>query len=58
MEKLYSDFLENNKKWAQAQVDRDPTFFEELSKIQNPPLFWIGCADSRVPANQIIGAQP
>ncbi|MCO5259991.1 MAG: carbonic anhydrase [Crocinitomicaceae bacterium] len=58
MEKFYSQLLENNKEWARATVEKDPTFFEELSKIQNPPVFWIGCADSRVPANQIVGAKP
>jgi carbonic anhydrase len=36
----------------------DPDYFNDLSKGQNPPLLWIGCSDSRVPANEIIGAKP
>jgi carbonic anhydrase len=39
-------------------LDKDPQFFERLSHGQQPPILWIGCADSRVPANEIIGAQP
>lgn len=58
MEKFYNDLLENNKKWAAKQLEKDPEFFNELSKGQAPPVLWIGCADSRVPANEIIGAKP
>ena len=58
MDKLYANLLENNKRWVAKQLDIDPEFFENLSKGQKPPLLWIGCADSRVPANEIIGAQP
>lgn len=56
--KFYKQLLENNKKWAQSKLDLDPDFFNKLSKGQQPPVLWIGCADSRVPANEIIGAQP
>lgn len=58
MEKFYSQLLENNKTWVKEQLDKDPNFFSDLAKGQAPPVFWIGCADSRVPANQIIGAKP
>jgi carbonic anhydrase len=58
METFYNQLLENNKKWVDRHMERDPEFFQRLSKGQNPPLLWIGCADSRVPANEIIGAQP
>ena len=50
--------LQQNREWA-ANVKKDnPQFFEELSKQQNPDYLWIGCSDSRVPANQIIGLMP
>lgn len=50
--------FDNNKRWADEMREEDPKFFEELSKQQTPPYLWIGCADSRVPANQIIGLPP
>lgn len=56
--KFYNQLLANNKKWVQEQLDENPDFFNELAKGQQPPLLWIGCADSRVPANEIIGAKP
>lgn len=58
MDDYYKSLLENNKKWVAQKLALDPDFFENLYKGQKPPLLWIGCADSRVPANQIIGAQP
>ena len=58
MEAFYKNLLENNKKWVADQLEKDPEFFERLSKGQQPPILWIGCSDSRVPANQIIGAEP
>jgi len=58
MSKYYNQLLENNKKWVTENLERDPQFFERLSNGQQPPLLWIGCADSRVPANEIIGAMP
>ncbi|MGK0414722.1 MAG: carbonic anhydrase [Polaribacter sp.] len=54
----YRQLLENNKEWVKKKIDRDPHYFEELSKGQTPPVLWIGCADSRVPANQITGTLP
>lgn len=58
MDNFYNQLIENNKKWVEKQLDLNPEFFKNLEKGQQPPLLWIGCADSRVPANEIIGAQP
>jgi carbonic anhydrase len=58
MNTYYNQLIENNKKWVSENLERDPQFFERLSNGQQPPLLWIGCADSRVPANEIIGAMP
>ncbi len=58
MKSYYNQLLENNKEWVAQNLERDPQFFERLSNGQQPPLLWIGCADSRVPANEIIGALP
>ena len=55
---FYKSLIENNKAWVKSKLDLDPEFFQKLSKGQSPPLLWIGCADSRVPANEIVGAQP
>lgn len=58
MEKFYNQLLANNKQWVQSKLDKDPEYFKKLARGQKPPVLWIGCADSRVPANEIIGAQP
>ncbi|KRG41593.1 carbonate dehydratase [Stenotrophomonas pictorum JCM 9942] len=50
--------LQNNSDWADRIEREDPEFFQQLSKQQNPEYLWIGCSDSRVPANQIIGMAP
>src|SRR3954467_5175229 len=50
--------FENNRAWAAAQTAADPGYFQRLSQLQNPEYLWIGCSDSRVPANQITGLQP
>ncbi len=50
--------LDNNKAWAADRVKRDPTFFTRLARQQAPGFLWIGCADSRVPANEIVGLDP
>ena len=55
---FYKKILDNNKQWVESQTAIDPEYFKDLSKGQNPPLLWIGCSDSRVPANEIIGAKP
>jgi carbonic anhydrase len=47
-----------NKSWAEAIKQRDPEFFQKLSRQQQPEYLWIGCSDSRVPANEIIGLLP
>ncbi len=52
------DLLINNRRWAAATEARDPGFFARLAKQQNPRYMWIGCADSRVPANEITGLDP
>ena len=58
MSDFYKKILDNNKQWVESQIAFDPEYFKDLSKGQNPPLLWIGCSDSRVPANEIIGAKP
>jgi carbonic anhydrase len=50
--------LENNRKWAQGEVAADPEYFRRLERQQSPEYLWIGCSDSRVPANQITGLAP
>lgn len=50
--------FENNRAWAEARLAEDPQFFERLAWRQQPDLLWIGCADSRVPANELIGLPP
>ncbi len=48
----------NNRAWATAITERDPDFFRGLARQQSPQYLWIGCADSRVPANEIVGLPP
>lgn len=55
--KTLPELFDKNEQWADAQVQRDPDFFNRLALTQTPEYLWIGCADSRVPANQIIGLQ-
>lgn len=50
--------LVNNKRWADAMVARDSEFFKKLVSQQSPEFLWIGCSDSRVPANEIVGLLP
>lgn len=50
--------LDNNKRWSESTKADDPEFFNRLSERQTPEYLWIGCADSRVPANQIVGLLP
>jgi carbonic anhydrase len=52
------DLLANNRQWAEAVKRRDPSFFDRLSRQQTPRYLWIGCSDSRVPANEIVGLLP
>ncbi len=58
MEKYYKSLLDKNKEWVANSLEKDPDFFNRLSQGQQPPILWIGCSDSRVPANEIIGAPP
>jgi carbonic anhydrase len=53
-----TDLLDNNRRWAEGVRAQDPQFFKRLSQQQAPKYLWIGCSDSRVPANQIVGMQP
>ncbi len=54
----YEKLLADNKVWAKEQVANDPDFFNRLSALQTPEFLWIGCSDSRVPADKITGTQP
>lgn len=56
--KSYYKLLEENKAWAADQLAKDPAYFERLLHLQTPEVLWIGCSDSRVPANQITGTEP
>lgn len=55
---IYKSLLEGNRRWVQEKLEDDPDYFSNLSKTQTPEVLWIGCADSRVPANQITGTFP
>lgn len=54
----YKKLLQDNKEWASKMVSSDPDYFNRLAHIQNPQFLWIGCSDSRVPADKITGTQP
>lgn len=56
--KTLPEIFENNRRWAEERVAEDPEFFARLVDQQAPQYLWIGCSDSRVPANQICGLQP
>jgi carbonic anhydrase len=58
MDNVYNSLLEGNRLWVQEKLAEDSEFFERLSKAQSPQVLWIGCSDSRVPANQITRTQP
>ena len=53
-----SELFHNNREWARSITERDPDFFQSLSAQQTPKHLWIGCSDSRVPANEIVGLMP
>jgi len=55
---IYNSLLEGNRQWVQEKLDMDPDFFYNLSKGQSPQVLWIGCSDSRVPANEITRTKP
>ncbi|MHA4868161.1 carbonate dehydratase [Duganella sp. PWIR1] len=52
------NLLENNRRWAESEVERDPDFFNRLATQAAPEYLWIGCSDSRVPANELLGLLP
>jgi carbonic anhydrase len=54
----YHQLLENNKEWVNQRISKDKDYFKKLSQGQKPPVLWIGCADSRAPANEITGTHP
>ncbi len=56
--KPYEILLQENKAWAAEQLAKDPDYFDRLVHLQTPELLWIGCSDSRVPANQITATEP
>jgi len=56
--KFLPKLFENNRAWAERIKLEDPAYFERLSQTQTPEYLWIGCADSRVPANEIVGLGP
>ena len=56
--KSLKSLFENNRAWAEKITAEDPGFFDKLSHLQTPEYLWIGCSDSRVPANQITGLAP
>ncbi|HMP83260.1 MAG TPA: carbonate dehydratase [Verrucomicrobiota bacterium] len=56
--RLLQNLFENNRAWSESIRSQQPEFFERLSHQQNPEYLWIGCSDSRVPANQVVGLLP
>jgi len=58
MSDFYQKILDNNKEWVESTLADNPNYFKDIAQGQTPPLLWIGCSDSRVPANEIIGAKP
>lgn len=56
--KTYEKLLLENKAWAKEKVESDPKYFDQLARLQTPEFLWIGCSDSRVPANEITNTQP
>lgn len=54
----YEKLLAENKVWAAGKLSLDPNYFDKLAHLQTPEFLWIGCSDSRVPANEITGTQP
>ena len=56
--KLYQSLLDGNRKWVQKRLEKDPEYFDKLSQGQSPQFLWVGCSDSRVPANEITYTRP
>jgi carbonic anhydrase len=55
---VYNSLLQGNRQWVKEMIDNDPKYFDKLATGQSPEVLWIGCSDSRVPANQITGTHP
>jgi carbonic anhydrase len=55
---MLDQLIENNRHWAHQKTEIDPEFFKRLVSQQSPEYFWIGCSDSRVPANEIVDLDP
>lgn len=55
---MLENLKENNKQWVEKMLEEDSDYFDKLASGQKPPVLWIGCADSRVPANEITGTGP
>ena len=58
MQQSYLKLLDNNKVWVKEKLTKNPDYFLKLSQLQAPDYLWIGCSDSRVPANEITGTEP
>jgi carbonic anhydrase len=58
MDANYVRLFHNNKKWVEKKLTENPNFFKHLALQQSPEFLWIGCSDSRVPANEITGTEP
>jgi carbonic anhydrase len=56
--RLLKQLFDNNRQWAEGMLKDDPAFFQRLTHQQSPEFLWVGCSDSRVPANQIVGTAP
>lgn len=54
----FERIMTNNAVWAEQILKTEPTFFDKLKDIQTPEYLWIGCSDSRVPANEVVGLKP
>ena len=54
----FDRIMTNNVIWAEEILRTEPTFFDKLKDIQTPEYLWIGCSDSRVPANEVVGLKP
>lgn len=50
--------FENNRAWVQKHLAQDPEYFERMASSQSPPYLWVGCSDSRIPANEVVGLEP
>ena len=57
MAELLENLMENNKKWVEKMLEEDSDYFDKLASGQEPPVLWIGCSDSRVPANEVTGTR-